>query len=108
MFFQRSRTIFWIIGPIINLYLVFGQMDKSYNVYESVLHAAFGRTAWGVGIAWVILACSTANGGKFIFLNYKTFTVDGRKKENCKPKIRNKKYTLTLQGHFYLDVIDKT
>lgn len=48
------------------MYLVFGQMDKNYNVFESVLHAAFGRTAWGIGIAWVILACSTTNGGKLV------------------------------------------
>lgn len=45
-------------------------MNKNYNVFESVLHAAFGRTAWGIGIAWVILACSTTNGGKFILFYF--------------------------------------
>lgn len=62
---KKYVIAFWIIGPFINLFLIFGQVNKHYNPIVSVIFPAFAKIFWAIGIAWVIIACTTGNGGKF-------------------------------------------
>lgn len=48
--------------------LVFFQEDHEYNQLESSLFLAISRSAWTVGIVWLVWACINGYGCKFIFL----------------------------------------
>ncbi|KAI4473733.1 hypothetical protein M0804_015208 [Polistes exclamans] len=61
----RKRTIilFWILGSLCNLIVLFGLYKKRISVLATVFYAALGRTVWAIGIAWILIACCTNNGG---------------------------------------------
>jgi len=68
---QMLTTLFWCLAAACNLSLVYGLYgDVNGYVHLSntvaCLYAAVHRTAWAVGVAWVIFACVTGNGGQFI------------------------------------------
>lgn len=60
-------VLFWCLAAVCNLSVVYGLYNVSRGHYLSrsvnALYASVHRTAWGVGVAWVILACVTGNGG---------------------------------------------
>lgn len=57
----------WCLAAVCNLSVLYGLynvargnfLSRSLNAFYASVH----RTAWGVGVAWVILACVTGNGG---------------------------------------------
>ena len=59
----------WLLSTLLCLTVIFGAqpiLDTTHHAYdqlESSMFIAFHRVAWGVGIAWVILACSWGYGG---------------------------------------------
>lgn len=73
-----TRLLGWLAACLVNMAVVFGVYN--WNAYEApstavaVVYAAFSRTAWAVGIAWIVVACATGNGG-FInkVLSWKAF-----------------------------------
>lgn len=54
-------------AALVNATVVFGVYN--WNAYEepslsvAVAYAALSRTAWALGIAWMVVACATGNGG---------------------------------------------
>ena len=50
--------------------MIFGTTKKDLSIFTIVMHAAFGRTIWGIGIAWVIIACTAGRGGKYKIKHY--------------------------------------
>jgi len=71
MIVQVLVALFWILAAVCNLSVLYGLYDSvNGNVHLSELvkslYAAVHRTAWAVGVAWVIFACITGNGGVFI------------------------------------------
>lgn len=50
---------------MINLYLIFGFTGFKPSTEVSSIYIAFGRVAWAVGLAWILIACSTGNAGKY-------------------------------------------
>jgi len=71
MTMQVLVALFWILAAVCNLSVLYGLFDSvNGNVHLSdvvkSLYAAVHRTAWSVGVAWVIFACITGNGGRFI------------------------------------------
>lgn len=73
-----TRLLGWLAAGLINMAVVFGVYN--WNAHEApstavaVVYAAFSRTAWAAGIAWIVIACATGNGG-FInkVLSWKAF-----------------------------------
>lgn len=73
-----TRLLGWMAAALVNIAVVFGVYN--WNAYEgpsnevAVVYAAFSRAAWAVGIAWIVVACATGNGG-FIntVLSWKAF-----------------------------------
>lgn len=52
---------------------VFFHMHKVYDPVYLPLYSGFGKMAWALGICWIIIACSTGNGGfmaKILELKY--------------------------------------
>ena len=66
-------ALFWLLAAACNLSVVYGLYD-AVNGYVHIsdevrsLYAAVHRTAWAVGVAWVIFACVTGNAGEREFL----------------------------------------
>lgn len=61
--FQKYLILGWIIGPALLLTMVFGPTKKSLNSFEAILFTGLGKTAWSIGVAWIIVACATGHGG---------------------------------------------
>lgn len=53
----------WILAPSLNLAMIFGFTKKQLTPLTAIVFTAFGKTAWSIGIAWMIIACSTGRGG---------------------------------------------
>lgn len=72
------RLLGWLLAGGLNLIILFGVYDWNANDAPSlgiaVLYGALSRTAWALGIAWIVVACTTGNGG-FIntILSWKAF-----------------------------------
>ncbi|XP_025830740.1 nose resistant to fluoxetine protein 6 [Agrilus planipennis] len=60
---KRTKTICWIIFPCINLYIIFGIWGRNLSVEYAAFFMGFSRTFWGVGLAWLFIACCTNHGG---------------------------------------------
>lgn len=44
--------------------MIFGHTHKDLGPFGAILFTGLGKTAWSLGIAWMIIACSTGHGGK--------------------------------------------
>ncbi|KAF5292693.1 hypothetical protein FQA39_LY13905 [Lamprigera yunnana] len=56
-------TLMWIVFPLINLWIVFTLYGRQISVEFSAVYMGISRTLWGVGLCWLIIACSTNNAG---------------------------------------------
>ncbi|KAL0276120.1 UNVERIFIED_CONTAM: hypothetical protein PYX00_003766 [Menopon gallinae] len=53
----------WLVGPICNLWALFGLYNKDMSVISTALYSALSRPAWGLGLAWIVISCATDNAG---------------------------------------------
>ncbi|KAI4499227.1 hypothetical protein M0802_005810 [Mischocyttarus mexicanus] len=60
---KETLILFWIVGSLCNLLVLFGLYQKRMSVLSRAIYTALGRNVWAIGIAWVIIACCTDNGG---------------------------------------------
>lgn len=44
--------------------MIFGSTKKSLSQLAAMFYTSLGKTTWGIGIATMIIACATGNGGK--------------------------------------------
>lgn len=51
------------MGPLLNLIMIFGSTCKDISPIAAAFYTSLGRITWALGIVWVIVACSTGNGG---------------------------------------------
>ena len=68
--FQILNLLGWATAAVIALLVLYGLYDSSgMKVLSNDLSAfynATNRTAWGLAMSWVVLACATGHGGKYI------------------------------------------
>ena len=70
--FQKGLIVGWSLAILCNCSILFGLTNKNISLDLSVLYLALSKTGWALGIAWLVVACTTNNGGKstfFISLN---------------------------------------
>ncbi|XP_053988422.1 nose resistant to fluoxetine protein 6-like [Hylaeus volcanicus] len=60
---KAAVTIGWTCGIVCNMTILLAVYDKSVAPIVSALYIAVSRTMWGLGIAWLTVACTTNNGG---------------------------------------------
>ncbi|XP_043488781.1 nose resistant to fluoxetine protein 6-like [Polistes fuscatus] len=60
---KKSIILFWILGSLCNLIVLFGLYPRRVSGLGAVFYTALSRTVWAIGIAWVVIACCTNNGG---------------------------------------------
>ena len=65
--FQKSLIVGWSLAILCNCSILFGLTNKNISLDLSVLYLALSRTGWALGIAWLVVACTTNNGGKSIY-----------------------------------------
>nr|CAD7433433.1 unnamed protein product [Timema monikensis] len=53
----------WIVGSTFNLAPLFGLYDRNISPFTAAIYVALSRTAWGIGLSWLIVACCTNNAG---------------------------------------------
>lgn len=64
-FFKTKMLIGWILTISTTTFIVFVQHYQKPDSIVGGLYAAFGRTLWAFPISFIIVACSTGNGGNF-------------------------------------------
>ncbi|XP_034936929.1 nose resistant to fluoxetine protein 6-like [Chelonus insularis] len=61
---KGTLCLLWILGSSCNLLTLFGTSNRRIlTVVTSAFYMALGRTIWGIGIAWLLIACHTNNAG---------------------------------------------
>jgi hypothetical protein len=54
----------WSLSLLCMFSLVYGLLHVQLGTLTSALYASLGHTAWGLGLAWIVVACCTGYGGK--------------------------------------------
>ncbi|XP_046417290.1 nose resistant to fluoxetine protein 6-like [Neodiprion fabricii] len=71
---RRNIVLGWCLGSSCNILVLFGLWERHISVLTSAFYVALSRTVWAVGIAWLVIACSTNHGGIVNkILSYKGF-----------------------------------
>ncbi|KAI4477456.1 hypothetical protein M0802_014716 [Mischocyttarus mexicanus] len=60
---KKTLILFSILGSLCNLLVFFGLWQRRISVLAGTVYAAFDNTVWEIGIAWILIACCTDNGG---------------------------------------------
>lgn len=60
---KKTIILFWILGSLCNLSVLFGLYQNRLSVLAAAFYVALGRNVWAIGIAWILIACCTNNGG---------------------------------------------
>ena len=69
-------TLGWVLAAACNLAVVYGLVHYNGNFLTpmplglSAFYQTCSRTAWGLGLAWVIFACCRGYGGRWLFERY--------------------------------------
>ncbi|KAI4476496.1 hypothetical protein M0804_013527 [Polistes exclamans] len=60
---KKTIILFWILGSLCNLIVLFGLYQTRISVLAAAFYVALGRNVWAISIALLIIACCTNNGG---------------------------------------------
>ena len=55
----------WSLSLLCMFSLVYGLLHVQLGTLTSAAYASLGHTAWGLGLAWIVVACCTGHGGKW-------------------------------------------
>ncbi|XP_003394505.2 nose resistant to fluoxetine protein 6 isoform X1 [Bombus terrestris] len=60
---KKTLIVGWSLAILCNCSILLGVTNKNISLGLSALYLALSRTGWAVGIAWLVVACTTNNGG---------------------------------------------
>ncbi|KAG8225572.1 hypothetical protein J437_LFUL002089 [Ladona fulva] len=60
---KNMVILLWVLGSLCNISVLFGLYERHISVLTSAFYVALSRTAWGLGLAWIIVACCTGHAG---------------------------------------------
>ncbi|XP_060811651.1 nose resistant to fluoxetine protein 6-like [Bombus pascuorum] len=69
---KQSLFFGWTMAILCNCSILFGLKNRNISLGLSVLYLALSRIGWALGIAWLVVVCTTNNGGivnKFLSLD---------------------------------------
>ncbi|XP_066994974.2 nose resistant to fluoxetine protein 6 [Anabrus simplex] len=53
----------WVLSLFCLVGLVYGLLHLQLDVIWSAVYVSLGHTAWGLALAWIVIACGTGHGG---------------------------------------------
>lgn len=53
----------WVLGSMCNVTVLFGLTNRDISPELAALYVGLSRTVWGVGLAWIVVACVTKHAG---------------------------------------------
>lgn len=56
----------WTLSVSVLLYLLYGLYKTELTKFAAAAYSSLSHSAWAIALAWIVIACSTGNGG---FLN---------------------------------------
>lgn len=59
-------TIGWTTSVSLLLFLVYGLYEQELHPVTAAAYSSFSHTLWALGLAWVVIACSTGYGGRVL------------------------------------------
>ncbi|XP_066994269.2 nose resistant to fluoxetine protein 6 isoform X2 [Anabrus simplex] len=60
---KHSVIIAWLLGAACNVSVLFGLYEHNLSPLTAAVYVGLSRTAWGVGLAWIMIACCTHHAG---------------------------------------------
>lgn len=57
-------TTGWTTSVSLLLFLVYGLYEQELHPVTAAAYSSFSHTLWALGLAWVVIACSTGYGGR--------------------------------------------
>ncbi|CAB3363851.1 Hypothetical predicted protein [Cloeon dipterum] len=60
---KGGAALGWSVCAAVMLSLLYGLYDARLDAFTSAAYSSLSHTAWALGTAWVIVACSTGHGG---------------------------------------------
>ncbi|XP_020299013.1 nose resistant to fluoxetine protein 6-like isoform X2 [Pseudomyrmex gracilis] len=60
---EKTVILYWGVAITCNILVLFGLYKRYISVLSSATYVALSRTVWAIGIAWILIACLTRNGG---------------------------------------------
>ncbi|XP_046403423.1 nose resistant to fluoxetine protein 6-like [Ischnura elegans] len=60
---KKTTILLWVLGSLCNIIVLFGIYERDISVTASAFYVALSRTVWGLGLAWIIIACCTGHAG---------------------------------------------
>ncbi|KAJ8960414.1 hypothetical protein NQ318_013695 [Aromia moschata] len=58
---KKQKAFGWTVFPLLNIWILFTLYTRKISVEFSAVYMGVSRTLWGVGMAWVLIACCTGN-----------------------------------------------
>ncbi|XP_018569291.2 nose resistant to fluoxetine protein 6-like [Anoplophora glabripennis] len=58
---KKMRISLWTIFSALNIWILFTLYTRQLSVEFSAMYMGVSRTLWGVGLAWILIACCTGN-----------------------------------------------
>lgn len=66
LFFKVTQWTLWIL-TIVNILGTSYLLRKSFSlVGMAIIFTALSRSVWSLGIGWIVISCSTGNGGNYL------------------------------------------
>lgn len=56
----------WVLGSMCNVTVLFGLANRDISPELAALYVGLSRTVWGVGLAWIVVACVTKHAGNLV------------------------------------------
>lgn len=75
-------TTGWTTSVSLLLFLVYGLYEQELHPVTAAAYSSFSHTLWALGLAWVVIACSTGYGGRVhtvSHLNFESFFFEFQK-----------------------------
>lgn len=58
-------SVGWLLSAACLLSLVYGLYEANLSALTGAAYSSFSHSAWALGLAWIVVACSTGYGGMY-------------------------------------------
>lgn len=55
----------WLLSSACLLSLLYGLYEAELSPVTAAAYSSLSHSAWALGLAWIVIACSTGYGGEF-------------------------------------------